>query len=247
MNETATTSLVIGCCEPSSHRAKALLEGSLPVPGCTTRFVRLGPGEMLLRAFADTELNVAELSLSNYVSRVARRDSPYVLLPVYIARAFPHSWFYARTDRDISRLADLRGKRVGVGAYQRTLYVWARGFLQDECAIRPDEIQWVIKDTADVTDAFTPAGVSIEILQTSATLSDLLEAGELDAVISAHPPACFKRGAGSVKRIVQNDEEEAEDYFRRTEIFPILHVMGVRHKVLRQKPNLARDLFAAFS
>jgi hypothetical protein len=82
------TSLVIGCCEPSSHRAQSVLDGTLSIPDCSIRFVKLGPGEMLLRSFADPELNVAELSLSSYVTRMARNDCPYVVLPVHTPGLF---------------------------------------------------------------------------------------------------------------------------------------------------------------
>jgi 4,5-dihydroxyphthalate decarboxylase len=105
----------------------------------------------------------------------------------------------------------------------------------------------VIKDSADATDAFQPQGVPIEILHTDKTLSTLLEAGELDAMISAHPPECFTRSPSSVKRVIQSDSEAAADYFRRTKIFPILHVMGVRRELLHKRPELAHHLFATFT
>jgi 4,5-dihydroxyphthalate decarboxylase len=241
--------LAIGCCEPSSHRATAVLDGTLAIPGCTSRFVKLGPGEMLFRAFEDPELNVAELSFSNYVTRTVRGDCPYVMLPVYIARTFPHAAYYSRTDRGISSLADLRGKRVGIGEYQHTIYVWARGLLADEYGVDPRDVQWVsvVKDAHAAAHALQPPGVPVEILRTEATLSQMLEAGELDAVISARPPECFVRGAPVVRRIVVNDERAAADYLRRTGVFPILHVMGVRRELIAMQPQLARNVFTAFS
>jgi 4,5-dihydroxyphthalate decarboxylase len=170
-----------------------------------------------------------------------------VILPVYIARIFAHSTFYARADRDIETPADLRGKRVGTGAYQRTLNVWARGLLEDEYGVSAHEVQWVIRDASDAVNACNRRDMPIEIANTNATLSEMLETGQLDAMIAARPPECFTRGARNVKRLIEDEAQASKEYFRRTELFPILHVMGMRVELARSKPMLARELFGAFA
>jgi 4,5-dihydroxyphthalate decarboxylase len=247
MTQIEPTPLVIGCCAPSAQRAMAVLDGTLLIPDCTTRFVQLGPGEMLLRPFTDSELNVAELSLSGYVSRVARGDCPYVMLPVYLARVFPQFTLYARNDRGIAEVRDLRGKRVGSGAFQRTLNVWIRGYLDEEHGVAAGDVRWLIRDTPDATDVVPPNLPNIEIVHTGATLSQMLERGELDAIIAAHPPECFTRGHPQIKRVDEDAASAAQSYFGRTGLFPILHVMGIRRELVQQRPHLAHDLYTAFS
>jgi 4,5-dihydroxyphthalate decarboxylase len=73
----------------------------------------------------------------------------------------------------------------------------------------------------------------------------MLEEGEIDAIISASVPACFTRGAPHVGRLFPNGAAEG-DYFRRTGIFPILHIIGIREELLKLDPDLAKNLFQAF-
>jgi 4,5-dihydroxyphthalate decarboxylase len=203
---------------------------------------------MLVRAFEDPAFNVAELSLSNYVTRRARGDCPYVAIPVYIARSFRQGDIYVRTDRNISAPRDLRGKRIGIAEYEHTLYVWVRGMLEDEYGVRPQDVKWVsVSAHAPGPSEFQPpSGISIEHVQSTRTLSDMLENGEIDALISVLPPPCFIRGAPHIARLFPGHRAVEDDYFRRTGVFPILHIMGIRKELVERHPVLAQNVFKAF-
>ena len=206
---------------------------------------------MLVRAFEDPEFNVAELSLSNYVSRRARGNCPYVAIPVYIARSFRHADLYVRTDRNISAPQDLRGRRVGITEYEHTLYVWVRGILEDEYGVGLADVKWISVSKhapgPSHDSAFQPpSGVSIEHLHSAKTLSEMLESGEIDALISVQPPTCFTSGAAHIARLFPDHRNVEDEYFRRTGIFPILHIMGIRNELVERHPGLAQNVFKAF-
>ncbi len=251
MSSSQKIPLVIASGERVYDKVKPLMDGTVQIENCSLSFVPLGSGEMLVRAFEDPEFNVAELSLSNYVSRRARGDCPYVAIPVYIARSFRHADLYVRIDRSILAPQDLRGRRIGIAEYEHTLYVWARGILEDEYGVRPSDIKWIsVSKHAPGPSGHSafqpPSGVSIEHLYSAKTLSEMLEIGEIDALISVQAPPCFTRGAPNIARLFADHRAVEDEYFRRTGIFPILHIMGIRNELVERHPGLAQKVFKAF-
>ena len=73
----------------------------------------------------------------------------------------------------------------------------------------------------------------------------MLEAGEIDALISARNPSCFGRNPKVVRLFRQHVAVE-QDYYRRTGVHPIMHTVGVRTALLRKHPWLAASLTKAF-
>jgi 4,5-dihydroxyphthalate decarboxylase len=78
------------------------------------------------------------------------------------------------------------------------------------------------------------------------SLDEMLHAGDLDAVFSAHPPASFERGDPAIVRLFSDYEPVEREYVARTGIFPIMHVVVIRADVLHAAPWVARNLFTAF-
>ena len=75
----------------------------------------------------------------------------------------------------------------------------------------------------------------------------MLESGELDAVFGARAPSCFTRGAPQVARMFPDHRKVEEDYYRRTKIFPTMHVIGIRRSIAAANPWLAASLYKAFA
>lgn len=241
----------------SSHQqafVQALEDGRVDLPGCEARFVSLIPGDnvLLTRAFDDPEFNVSELSLSKYVSLREAGTCPYVAIPVFIARSFRHGDIYIRTDRGIRAPGDLRGLRVGTGDYRHTAHVWVRALLQDEYGVHPSDIRWVVghreKAYEPPADVFTPPpDVSIELATDGLSLSQMLERGDIDALISPLVPSCFSNGAPHVGRMFADPDGAALDYFDRSAILPIVHLMAVRNELVAAHPDLPTVLTRAFA
>lgn len=226
-------------------RVQAIVDGRVTVEGCEVRALVLPPAECFRRAYVDREFEVSEIGFSPYLIAHARGQSPYVALPVFLSRMFRHSAIYVRSDRGIGKPGDLAGKTVGVPEYQMTAALWVRGFLQDVHGVSAADIRWRAAG-AEKFPVSLPAGFPLQTIGTGKDLSQLLAEGELDAVISAAPPSCYRDGCSPVERLFEDYEPVEREYFRQTGIFPIMHAVGIRQDIHDRYPWLAANLMQAF-
>ncbi len=235
---------------PAYDRARALFDGRVRVEGCDLVAVPMSPEEAFHRAFRHQEFDVTELSMSSTMVLVAEGRCPYVPIPVFPSRLFRHSAIYVRADRGIARPEDLRGRLVGVPEYQMTAALWVRGILQDEYGLRPEEMRWRSGGLEEagrnqVVALDLPAAIDLQPIGASETLSGLLAEGRLDALISARAPSCFGRDP-KVVRLFPDYRAAEEAYFRRTRIFPIMHLVGIRRSLVERFPWLPVNVLHAF-
>lgn len=232
-------------------RTRPIVDGRARIDGVDPICMLQTPEEMFFRAFRHQVCDVSELSLSSYCVSLTRPAPPYVAVPVFLSRAFRHSSFYVRTDRGISGLADLRGRRIGIAEYQLTANVWARD-LMAEAGVAPEDVTWVrggmdAPGRPEKMKLDLPPEVRIEPAPEGATLNAMLAAGEIDAFIGPRAPRCYQEGAADVDRLFPDTMEVASDYYRRTRIFPIMHVLGVRASLAAAHPWLPGALLKAFT
>jgi 4,5-dihydroxyphthalate decarboxylase len=231
-------------------RNRPLIDGEVVIDGADPVFMTLSPEEIFFRAFRHQAFDVCELSLSSHVVSVARGTSAYVGVPAFLSRAFRHSSIYIRTDKGIAAPADLKGKRIGVPEYQLTAIVWARGILADEHGVQPTDVSWVrggLEEPGrpEKIKVSLPPEIRIEDAPEGRSLNAMLEAGEIDGFIGPRAPSCFDRGDANVARLFP-DPATAADYYRRTGIFPVMHLLGVRKALAEQHPWLPGALLKAF-
>jgi 4,5-dihydroxyphthalate decarboxylase len=232
-------------------RTQALFDGRVQVEGCEITAVPLEPEEAFHRAFRYGEFDITEISMSSHMMTTARGDNQYVAVPAFLSRVFRQSGVYVRTDRGINRPQDLKGKRIGVPEYQITANVWIRGILEEEFGVKPSDIHWRrggIEEAGrgERAPILLPDSVDLQQIPDDKTLSGMLEAGELDGYIGARAPSCFLRGAPHVGRLFKDYIQDEKDYFRRTRIFPIMHMVGIRKTLVEQHPWLAVSVYKAF-
>jgi 4,5-dihydroxyphthalate decarboxylase len=246
------TKLALSIATGDYDRVRALVSGAVRIDGTDPIFLLHGPEEIFFRAFRNKEFDVCELSLSSYCSHIARGDCPYIGVPVFPSRMFRHGAIYIRTDRGIAQPSDLIGRRVGIPEWQLTALVWVRAFLADEYKVLPADLQWIqagIEEAGRIEKARVdlPAGVIIQPAPAGSTLSGMLEAGEIDAIISPRAPSCYERRAAGIGQLFGDTVGEATRYYQKTRIFPIMHVLGVRRELAQQHPWLPVALFKAFN
>jgi len=94
-------------------------------------------------------------------------------------------------------------------------------------------------------DLRLPAGLRLTPVADK-TLSDMLVSGDVDAVLSAAPPACFEQGHVNILRLFENYREVETAYYRETSIFPIMHVVTIRRELVDSHPWIAVSLLKAF-
>ncbi|AUL13736.1 ABC transporter substrate-binding protein [Bordetella bronchiseptica] len=232
-------------------RTRALFDGRAPIEGCEVTAVPLEPEEAFHRAFRYHEYDVTEISMSSHMMTTARGDNEYIAIPAFLSRVFRHSGIYVRTDRGIDKPQDLRGKTIGVPEYQITANVWIRGILEDAYGVKPQDIKWRrggIEEPGrgERAPIELPDGIDLQQIPDDKTLSDMLEAGEIDGYIGARAPSCFLRGAPNVGRLFNDYLKTEQDYFRETRIFPIMHMVGIRRSLVEQNPWLPVSVYKAF-
>jgi len=231
-------------------RTRPLSDGLEQIDGVDPVFMALDPEEIFFRAFRHAEFDICELSLSSFTVKTAQGTCPYVGVPAFVSRAFRHTSIYVRTDR-IKKPADLRGKKVGVPEYQLTANVWARAILEDDHGVKPSDIHWI---RGGLTDAgrlekisiTLPKGVRLDDIPEGRTLSSMLDAGEIDAFIGPRVPPAFERGDPNIGWLFPDPVAAAKDYFKRTGVFPIMHLIGVRRQLAEQHPWLPGAVLKAF-
>jgi 4,5-dihydroxyphthalate decarboxylase len=230
-------------------RTRLLADGMVQIDGVDPIVMLLPPEEIFFRAFRFQDFDVCELSLSSFTLKMAQKDCPYIGVPVFPSRAFRHTSIYVRTDR-IKRPEDLKGRKVGVPEYQLTANVWARAILEDDYGVKPSDIVWVRggidqPGRIEKIKLALPQGVTVDEAPEGETISNLLAKGEIDGFIAPRPPAggCPIPNVGW---LFPDPVAVAKDYYKRTGIFPIMHVLGVRKTLAAGHPWLPGALHKAF-
>jgi 4,5-dihydroxyphthalate decarboxylase len=230
-------------------RTRALVDGSVQIDGVDAHCMTLSPEEIFFRAFRHAEFDICELSLSSFTVKTAQGDCPYVGVPAFVSRAFRHTSIWVRTDR-IKKPEDLKGKKVGLPEYQLTANVWARAILQDDHGVKPSDIHWI---RAGIEDAGRPEKISIKLPADvkledgppGKSISTLLAEGAIDGFIAPRPPS-LPKGTPNVGWLFPDPTAAAKDYYKRTGVFPIMHIVGVRRSLAEQHPWLPGAVYKAF-
>jgi len=241
--------LTLACGE--YDRTRALADGSIRPAGFELRYVALNPGELFARMVRDREFDVSEMSLSTYLNLRARGDDGLVGIPVFPSRVFRHGYIFVNRDAGIGRPEDLAGRRVGTMQWQLTSSLWLRGTLADEHGVQPSSITWLVGGQDEPgqherAPVDVPPEVRVEAIPPGTSLGGLLVEGAIDAIFAPHVPRVFRDGDPRVVRLFPDFRAVETDYFRRTGLFPIMHLVVVRRDVHEANPSLAAGLLAAF-
>jgi 4,5-dihydroxyphthalate decarboxylase len=225
---------------------RALVDGKVSVEGFALKVVTLSPpSQIFLRMLNQEEFDASEMSLSNYMISLGHGDRRFVAIPVFPSRVFRHSYVWVNTNAGIREPRDLIGKRVGIADYSMTALLFIRGMLKHEYNVLPEEIHWFRRRSEHVSIK-APATLRIDNIEKDQTLDDLLEEGKLDAVAVTSPPRAFKSGSPLVRRLFSDARQVEADYYRRTKIFPIMHLVVLRRALYEKNPLIAPALAYAF-
>lgn len=231
-------------------RTRPLLDGRVLMDGVDPIYMTLAPEEMFFRAFRDQAFDIAELSFSSFVVKAAAGENDYVAIPVFLSRAFRHTSLYVRTDR-IKRPEDLKGRKVGLPEYQLTANVWARAILEDDYGVKPSDITWV---RGGIDEPGRPEKIQLNLPENvhlihapeHKTISELLDRGEIDGFIGPRPPNKVALRNPNVGWLFPDPTATAKEYYQRTNVFPIMHLVGIRKELVEQHPWLPAAVYKAF-
>ncbi len=233
-------------------RTYGLHDGTVPVEGVSLNFLPMMPVETFRRQGRHAEFDASEFSLSTFLVLHTRGDRRFVGIPVYPSRRFRHEHVWVNTNAGIKTPADLKGKRVGVQEYVQTAALWIRGFLQQDYGVRTQDIDWHFGGYNEPDPRFEPRielpippEVRTRVIPGDQCIDAMLDRGELDAVLPALPMS-FRRGSPNVARLFPDFRAAEADYFARTRIFPIMHVVVIRREIYEKNRWLAQALYKGF-
>src|SRR5258706_6548224 len=232
-------------------RTGPLRDGTVKADGIDRNYVPLEVEEIFWRMCRFEEFDAAELSMGAFLVAAAQGRHPFVAIPVFPSRTFRHRCIFVNTASGIEKPEDFRGKRVGVPEYTMTAAVWLRGMFQHEYGVKPEDVQWVQAGEEqlgrkDRVDFDLPQGIRLEIVRDK-TLNEMIEGGAIDAMMAPRMPSSFLGCSPRVQRLFPDYKRAEMDYFKRTKIFPIMHVIVIRKSVHDAHPWAAGSLYKAFS
>jgi 4,5-dihydroxyphthalate decarboxylase len=232
-------------------RTRPLIDGRVRADRIDLNVTLMRPREAFQRMLENSEFDVCEMSLASHAALKSVGDTRFIGLPVALSKMFRHSCIYVRTGAGIARPEDLRGKRVGTSRYGSTGLVFLRGMMEHEYGITSRDIDWCVGPLNDLAEKAAippdlPRDIRIAAAPRGRILEDLFAAGELDALFSNYIPNAFLPGAGGISRLFPNYKAVEQDYYRRTRIFPVMHLVVLREEIYRQHPWAAASLYRAF-
>ena len=198
--------------------------------------------EIFFRFTKFREWDVSEMSFGKVISLMAEERPEIVAIPVFVSRVFRHSAIYVGRSSSISTPKDLEGKRVGIPEWAQTAGIYVRGLLQHEYGVDLASIDWRqagVREPGRVEkiQLHLRQGVRIQPMPQH-TLAGMLASGEIDAAISARDPGG--------RRLFGKPRELEAEYYRKTGIFPIMHVVVLRRAAYERDRWIAMNLFKAF-
>jgi 4,5-dihydroxyphthalate decarboxylase len=224
--------------------------GYVQAEGIDSNWLNLGHHECFARFTANREFDVSELSIAKFTAEVTRPDSDIIGLPVICSRLFRFGSFYVNRKSGIRTAKDLAGKRVGSPEWAHSAAVYMRGWLHNEAGVKLTDVHWYqaganAAGREEKVELRLPPGVKLTRVANK-SLSDLLAAGEIDCAIIARPPTCFLQGHPDVVRLFPDFQRMEQEQYQRTRVWPIMHIIAMRKRIVEEHPWAARNLYNAF-
>lgn len=224
--------------------------GTVKAEGIDHTWLNLGHHEIFARFTFNREWDVTELSFAKFTAQVTRENADIIGLPVPCSRLFRFSSFYVNKNSGIKTVEDLRGKRIGSPEWAHTAAVYMRGWMHNDAGVKLPDVHWYQAGANEAgriekVELSLPDGVEITRVKDK-SLSEMLAAGEIDCAIIARPPDCYLQGHRDVVRLFPDFLEMEEDYYQRTKVWPIMHIIAIQKHILEANPWVARNLYNAF-
>jgi 4,5-dihydroxyphthalate decarboxylase len=224
---------------------RALMDGTVKPDGIElTMLTQMDSATRHWRMMRNGEFDAAEYSLSSYLM-AKDRGLPFTAIPVFLHRRFRHGFIFINANAGIDKPKDLIGKRIGVKTFQTTAIMWLRGMLHNDYGVKQTDVEWFVELEEEID--FTPKKeLKLTKLPPGKDVEKMLVAGELDAVLHSDLIDPLLEGDTRIRRLFVNNDEVEKAYFKTTGIFPIMHVMALRHDLVAENPWVPYNLLRAF-
>lgn len=228
-------------------RFMPIATGDLKPADLDLTWIRGDRNEMLRRATADPEVDGGESSMAQHVVRIDNGDRSLVAVPVFPLRNFTARDLYKRQESTLGP-AHLSGKRIGIYSWAASGAVWYRHLVRylgnDYSSIR-----WIVGgvDAPGLPAQVAPFPAKVAAAPKDKSLSDLLLAGEIDALFGPLPPKLYTPSTGSIVRVIPDFRAVEQQYFAKTRCYPPQHAIVIRRPVWERDRSVGARLVDAFN
>jgi 4,5-dihydroxyphthalate decarboxylase len=234
-----------------------LVDGTVPLEGHEMDWHVGHAAQLFHWHLHENACDVFEFSISEYLitkdelRRGDRTGLQWLAIPTFLMKAAMWLEFYVHADSGIRTFADLKGKRIGIPDYQMTAAVWMRIVLRELYGIRPQDISWVngrppeSTHMQNVTKSLAP-GIEVRRLQPGESMNDLLQRGEIDGAYGDSASANVEASETVRKLPFEIGRQVFRDYYTKTGLTPVNHVLLMQERLLEEDPALPTKLYGTF-
>lgn len=223
---------------------RALKEGAVQADGLELIFLTgMGSREFISRMEQRLEFDVCEIGVTSCAT-AHDRGAELTAIPVFLHRRFRHGFAFVNQAAGIAMPQDLHGRKVG-GMLQPAANTWIRGILEEHYGIDLEKIRWV-GDPREAERFGSRAKFPIEMPVSRRPLEEQLAEGEIAALISPALPKLLLQHDPRIGFLFPNYKDAEIDYFRKTGIFPIMHLVAVKRAIVERYPWVTTNLVKAF-
>ena len=235
-----------------------ILRGQMTIPGFEFEIIETEDVPGMFSGMFRGKYDVSEMSLGELIYYTSRGKADFIAIPVFPSRMFRHGFIFVRKDSGIDRPAQLNGRSLGFLRWVQTAAIWMRGMLIDEYGVSAKDSEWHVAamhhwDEHDPGATVEPRdGSVIRMIQnggkdTSERACRALFDGEVDALGVTESQLATLRASDSVKKLFEDSREVEANYFRKTKILPIMHVLALQKSLVDRYPELPQMLFRLYS
>jgi len=236
--------LTLSCNE--YDRTRFLVDGTVKAEGLDLTVVSLPSEQRHARFSRDLEFDVCELQMGVFLGWMSH-GAPFTAIPVFPHRKFCHGNVLVNSASGIQKPEDLAGKTIGMRAHFNPVSLWMRGLLHEEYGVPARSLRIRTNQQEQVPGWQPPDWMDIERIPKGQKVEELLPHGDIDACMLPEINFKLARNTTGVRRLWPNFREVEKEYYLRSKIFPIRHVLVVKNAILERHPWAARSLVEAFT
>ncbi|MBO6783330.1 MAG: hypothetical protein JJ899_08690 [Alphaproteobacteria bacterium] len=231
-----------------SDRTRPIARGAVPIKGVDASVTLMGVQALFNHQLTTHEYDCCEFPIATYLRTLEQQEQPYLAIPIFPSRHFRLSDVFINTTKGIDKPSDLAGKRIGVSVFDMAAAVWLRGIFEEYYDLPRTAPIYVAGGletlrSGDEHPQHYPDQFNCEE-RLDSSLSDLLAAGEIDAIYTARAPSCWP--SDNVTRLFDDPIPEELSYFEKTGIYPAMHVLAIKRKIAEANPEVVPALYEAF-
>jgi len=219
---------------------RPLINGDVRVNDVELSFVPMQdrrPPDVFREMAREMTWGIAEMGIAVAIA-TKEYNLPFTAIPVFTVRRFDYQVVHYNLESGINSPKDLEGKKIAGGSLQTDVDLHCSKMLADVYGVNLDNVSWVATRDNHIEHARLSKNAEY---RPDATVNELLESGEVAACVAGYSGTSSK-----VRRLLDDTGDAEGKWLSRNHFPPLHHTVVISNELLRQRPSLADDLYAAF-